>query len=217
MTDEPYTNLDLDTAEQMLIDAGQAEQAGALRRYQQGIRNMMQTVVVPGFQNAVEGMLVREIGKLAHHLESSDRARFERNHEIDVRFDTLLSAVQGVADSMGKQGKRIDTIETVVSVLAAEFETYTAASRRHEIDALKETVERHDADVARLEQNDLEQSQAIRSMKPFFLSLLSSEELEAKEDLAVEAAAELREFLLWFREHRDELLAGRQADSDEAH
>mgnify|MGYP001612654449 CR=1 FL=1 len=215
MTD---TNLDQQQAEARVLQAKTGEEwAAAMNLHFNAVRNLQMTEIVPAFQNAVEGSFKREFDKLTRHMESSDRARFDRNHEIDARFDILLSAVQGVADSMGKQGNRIDTLDAVVSVLAKEFNTYTLASRRHELDAIKEMVDRHDADVARLEQNDLEQSQAIRSMKPFFLNLLSSEELEAKEDIAVAAAADLREFLLWFREYRDELLVREQAkpaDSD---
>lgn len=55
--DEPYTNLDLDTAEEMLIGAGRPELAKALRYQAQGVRNLVQGEWGRSFVGALENIM----------------------------------------------------------------------------------------------------------------------------------------------------------------
>ena len=132
MSDADYTNLDLDTAEQLLLDAGRPDEAAALRRYSHGIRNMMQAAVVPGFVRTLEIVVSKQIGALTASIAERDAKEFERRVEwrerTDKRFDNFGNELDaGFAEVRGLRGD--------FTALQAEFQAVGAT-----VDGLVETV-----------------------------------------------------------------------------
>ena len=92
MTQEEYTNLDLDTAEELLITAGKPELAKALRYQAQGVRNLVQGEWGLAFVGA---------------LESISKANTERIlAEVATRLDEITSYVQQSV-TIGRESKEI--------------------------------------------------------------------------------------------------------------
>lgn len=128
MTDTDKTNLDLATAEKMLIEAGAVEQAAALKFYTEGIRNMMLGVIAPNFERALEQILVKHVDVLSRRLDNSDQARVKRNAEFQIELDNRLDA----------HGNALERIEQSLVI------------RRQAID---ERLDNHETRIARLEQH----------------------------------------------------------------
>lgn len=100
MTDEPYTNLDLDTAEEMLIVAGKPELAKALRYQAQGVRNLVQGEWGTSFVNALENIMdTRVISVLT---------------SVQQRLDQQIELVQQVLTT-AREAKEIAQQALVVS------------------------------------------------------------------------------------------------------
>ena len=134
---KPYTNADLDAAEQQMIDAGHSDLAAALRQYTQGNRNMVVGALGESFQKTLENLLVKHVAPLKTSFERNNEAfrklrtdDYERwyttaeetraavqalGKEVDGSKEETLSAIKGVADSMGKEiaaaVERIGTLE----------------------------------------------------------------------------------------------------------
>lgn len=139
---DEYTNLDLDTAEEMLIAAGNTELAQALRFQTQGVRNMMQTALVPSFQKAVEDILAKgmqqlrddigEVAKQQAKIEKrqiqADKAvqnwRVEVREELTNRFNAfgeeltgLMEAVRSLGGLMTGLRAKVDDHETRIGAI----------------------------------------------------------------------------------------------------
>jgi hypothetical protein len=158
-------------AEQNLIDAGDdpVARAQAMHRHAEAIRNMMQTVLVPSFKQAIEGMLKKQTDALSARLNNSDNARLMRNAQlqdhIDNRFDGFgeeLTKVAGLVQEVQASqsvfqiavDERLTNLEADRNVLRervtrleavndrlAQIETYIAGSKRAEVDALRREID----------------------------------------------------------------------------
>jgi hypothetical protein len=84
MTDsqEPYTNMDLDTAEELLIQAGKPELAVALRYQAQGVRNLVQGEWGKSFIKSLDDLL-------AVHIRPIPSAIVDLRTEVATRLKKL--------------------------------------------------------------------------------------------------------------------------------
>jgi len=146
--DEPYSNLDLDTAEELLIHAGKPELAKALRYQTQGIRNLVQGEWGSSFVNALENVmdtrvvsvltsvqqrLDTQIGLVERVLVATkENARglkklTQRAHALETRMDS------SEADRLDLR-QRLERIERIMAERpeqrAAEHQALLAAIKR---------------------------------------------------------------------------------------
>ena len=124
MADEPqqYTNADLDTAETLLIAAGQPELAKALRFYTEGNRNMVQGVWGQSFVNSFEQLIDKQTKTIAEAVT------------VAVR--------QEVAAQMSPFHSRLERAETAITELYREtLQGRLTAARRSQLTSVVEEVE----------------------------------------------------------------------------
>jgi hypothetical protein len=88
---EKYTNLDLDTAEELLVAAGQPEIAKALRLQTQGMRNMMQGEWGLAFMNALDTVLER---RLQAYEENNTLLLAGVNNSLQLLNTTVAEVLQ---------------------------------------------------------------------------------------------------------------------------
>ncbi len=119
MTEEqPYTNLDLDTAEELLIQAGKPELAVALRYQAQGVRNLVQGTWGQSFVNTLENVMdTRVVSVLA-----SVQARLDEQiglveqliamaRDANATAHEALNVAKGGTARLGKLETRMDASE----------------------------------------------------------------------------------------------------------
>ena len=124
MADEPqqYTNADLDTAETLLIAAGQPAIAVALRRYTEGQRNMMQGVWGQSFIASLQGIIDKQTEAIAEAVT------------VAVR--------QEVAAQMSPFHDRLERAESAITDLYREtLQGRLTAARRGQLTSVVEEVE----------------------------------------------------------------------------
>jgi hypothetical protein len=161
MTDKSYTNLDLDTAESMLVGSGNPEQAKAMRYYTQGMRNFIQGEFGQSFVDAFERVMVRHIGPLTTEIGGlrGDTAALQAEfrdglRRVQTTVSTLAEAVDGLRlhyDELDKRDaaqyketqrlfreskERQERLTKELAALRTSFEEYTAGSRRGDVDEL---------------------------------------------------------------------------------
>lgn len=95
MSDEPYTNLDLDTAEELLIAAGKKELAVALRYQAQGVRNLVQGEWGQSFVNTLESVMDTRVVNVLSSVQS----------RLDEQYGMVqqLLAMQKASDKNAKR------------------------------------------------------------------------------------------------------------------
>lgn len=103
--DEAYRNLDLDTAEQLLIAAGKPELATALYHQAQGVRNLVQGEWGKSFVNSLEGLLTKHIQPLETGqagilavVEETQRGLGELSLQLGDQGRTLAAVVGDVSN-----------------------------------------------------------------------------------------------------------------------
>jgi hypothetical protein len=105
MTDEAYTNLDLDTADELLIAAGRPELAKALRYQTQGVRNLVQGEWGRSFVNTLDNIMeTRVVNVLA-----SVQLRLDQQIELVQQILTAVREAQNTARqalSVSEAGQR---------------------------------------------------------------------------------------------------------------
>jgi hypothetical protein len=161
MTDKPYTNLDLDTAESLLIAAGSPEQAKAMRHYTEGWRNYIQGEFGQSFVDAFERVMIQQITPLAREIGGlrGDTAALQAEFRsglssVQATVSTLAEAVSGLQlhyDELDKRDaaqyketqrlfreskQRQERLTQELEALRESFEKYTAGSRRGDVDEL---------------------------------------------------------------------------------
>jgi len=107
MTEKPYTNLDLDTAESLLIAAGSPEQAKAMRHHTQGIRNFIQGEFGQSFVDAFERVMEKHITPLSEEIHG-------------LRTDVQQSAAESAA-RLGKLEEGQERLAGEVADLAGRM------------------------------------------------------------------------------------------------
>lgn len=166
MSDDEYTNLDLDTAEALLIAAGRPELAQALRYQAQGVRNLVQGEWGQSFASALESILARHIGELKTEIGGLRGDTNALQAEFHAGLQGIQSTVSELAETVDGLQARVQEIDKrdakqyketqrqfresearqrqMMKDLVAqreEFKQYVAGSRRAEVDALKAQVE----------------------------------------------------------------------------
>jgi hypothetical protein len=104
------------------VASGDPEQiATAMRRHGEALSNSAALVLIPTLKTTLETVLKTQIGQIARRLDNSDRARLNRNTElqehIDKRFDgmagefdKMIAGQEGLARGLGKSQEDIETI-----------------------------------------------------------------------------------------------------------
>ena len=105
---DPYTNLDLDTAEQMLIAAGKPELAMALRHQAQGVRNLVQGEWGMSFVTALESVVAKHVGPLAEQVNGLRRDVQQSAAESVRRLGKLEADAKELRDGQLAASSRLD-------------------------------------------------------------------------------------------------------------
>lgn len=116
--DEPYTNLDLDTADEILVAAGQPAIAKALRYQTQGNRNLIQgewgMQVVSSFEKILNVQVVTALANVQQTLDQQHALvqqilASQKNSEKVAR--QALTVAKAGAARLGKLESRMDASE----------------------------------------------------------------------------------------------------------
>jgi len=114
---EPYTNLDLETAENLLIAAGKPELAKALGYHKDGVRNMIQGEWGNSFINSLNTLLKTHIGPLAEDVAGL-------RTEVATRLGKIETDLRGLNKRHGAQikalAKDIAAIKEVIAQRPAQ-------------------------------------------------------------------------------------------------
>lgn len=151
---------ELRTAEAALVVApgGGTELALAMQRHADGVRNMMQSELVPSFEKAIDRIMAHYTGNV---LEQIGGLRGD-NTTLQAEFRDGLSSVQGTVSTLaetvndlqdGMHESRVDrqtlheelaavkqdiaTIRAEIAMNHAAFTAYAAGTRRAELDGIK--------------------------------------------------------------------------------
>jgi hypothetical protein len=129
VSDEEYTNLDLDTAEELLIAAGKRELAVALRYQAQGVRNLVQGEWGRSFVGALENIMdTRVVNVLASVQQQLDQQIALAQQILTTAKDAQKTARQALSVSkagaarLGKLEDRMDASEADRADLRARLE-----------------------------------------------------------------------------------------------
>jgi hypothetical protein len=129
VSDEEYTNLDLDTAEELLIAAGKRELAVALRYQAQGVRNLVQGEWGRSFVGALENIMdTRVVNVLASVQQQLDQQIALAQQILTTAKDAQKTARQALSVSkagaarLGKLEDRMDASESDRADLRARLE-----------------------------------------------------------------------------------------------
>lgn len=119
---QQYTNADLDTAETLLIEAGQPAIAVALRRYTEGQRNMMQGVWGQSFIASLQSIIDKQTEAISQAVT------------VAVR--------QEVAAHLSPFHERLERAESAITDLYREtLQGRLTAARRGQLTSVVEEVE----------------------------------------------------------------------------
>jgi DNA repair ATPase RecN len=134
--DDAYTNLDLDTAEEMVIAAGKPELAKALRYQAQGVRNLVQGEWGGAFVKTLENIMdTRVISVL-----TSVQQRLDQQYDIVQQ----LLAMQKASDKTAKQAL------SVAKAGAARLKKLEMGQKKYNT-RLDDVIKRLEADEERLD------------------------------------------------------------------
>lgn len=143
MSDEPYINLDLDTAEKLLFAAGKPELAKALHFHANGVRNLVQGEWGQSFVNSLEGLLSRHIEPLVegqketHSGIAALSGQFRALAEDVTRLDKRDAAQYAETQRLFRESQaRQEQLAKELGAIRKSFEEYRAGSRRDEVDQL---------------------------------------------------------------------------------
>jgi len=115
---EPYTNLDLDTAEALLRAAGKAELAEALNYHANGVRNLVQGVWGSSFVNSLEMLLVKHIQPLSNGQDTLLAAQEETARGLKKLLDEFIIVINRIERLETQQTHIIDTQSTTSEQVA---------------------------------------------------------------------------------------------------
>lgn len=174
MSDDEYTNLDLETAEGLLYAAGKPELAKALHHHAHGVRNLVQGEWGRSFVNSLDDILGKHVTVLSEQIGGLKTGQTDLQAEFHTGLSTLLETVDGLQASMIESVEDRKAIRNELAMVKEQITTYIAGSRRDEVvkrlNALEtEALSTLNARLSALEENN-EQLSAIREE----LSLLSA-------------------------------------------
>ncbi len=104
---------ELRVAEDAMIAApdGSPELARAMRRHADGVRNMMQSELVPSFMHAIDTIMAKHIGALNTEMQKSARAVAARLGKIDKRVDAVVARLDTKREILAEHDRRIKALE----------------------------------------------------------------------------------------------------------
>ena len=147
MSDEPYTNLDLDTADELLVAAGRPELAKALRYQTQGVRNLVQGEWGQSFVNTLENLMdTRVVSVLT---------------SVQLRLDEQISIVQQLVTMVREANATAHEALTVAKAGAAR-----SGKNEADIEALSARLDLFEAKVAQDIQIRLARIEDVLSARP---------------------------------------------------
>jgi len=121
VSDEPYTNLDLDTADELLIAAGRPELAKALRYQTQGVRNLVQGEWGQSFVNTLENLMdTRVVSVLTSvQLRLDEQIGIVQQlvtmvREANATAHEALTVAKAGAARLGKSEMDIEALKAIV-------------------------------------------------------------------------------------------------------
>lgn len=124
MSDKPYTNADLDAAEDRLVGLGRDGEAAALRHYTQGIRNLVQGEWGQSFLGALESISARQAQTIVGALQGDLLAL---RGEVGALGEQFHSEVKTLSERMDASeadrrqiNERLDRIERLLSLEARD-------------------------------------------------------------------------------------------------
>lgn len=154
MTDEPYTNLDLDTAEALLISAGRPELAQALRYQAQGVRNLVQGEWGGAFVRTLENVMdTRVVNVLASVQQRLDQ-QIELVQQILTAHKETVRGLKKVQGQMRESQEDRRAIHTEVAEVKADMElmkTVIAADIQSRLEVLEADRKEQEDERRRLE------------------------------------------------------------------
>jgi hypothetical protein len=153
--DEPYTNLDLDTAKAMMIAAGQPDIARALQYQADGVRNLVQGEWGQSFVRSFEDVLARHIGPLAEEVKGlrgdvqnsamEVAARLGKNEADIAGIDQRVIGVEERVSALEANNTRLDVLEATIKARPALREAeYRAIAERAAEEAIRRLEARGD-------------------------------------------------------------------------
>lgn len=157
--EEPYTNLDLDTAEELLIAAGKKELAVALRYQAQGVRNLVQGTWGQSFVNSLETIMDTRVVSVLASVQSRLDEQYGMVQQLlamQKASDKNAKRALAVAKETGLGLKKLSGEVVALSSAMAESKA-DRADLRERIDAL--TADR--VEIAQI-QRELAELQAWR-------------------------------------------------------
>jgi Spy/CpxP family protein refolding chaperone len=138
--EEEYTNLDLETAEQLMFAAGKPELSKALHHHAHGVRNLVQGEWGKSFVNSLEDLLIKHIDPLA----ASQKETQDGVAALSGLFQSLAESVDGLQVGLRESQEdrqaiheELAAVKADVAELQAQFTAYAAGTKRDELDALK--------------------------------------------------------------------------------
>lgn len=111
MSDEAYTNLDLDTAEEMVIAAGKPELAKALRFQAQGVRNLVQGEWGGAFVKTLENIMDTRVISVLTTVQQ----------QLDQQID-LAQQILGMVKTADKTAKEALTVAKAGAARLGKFQ-----------------------------------------------------------------------------------------------
>ena len=112
---ETYSNLDLETAERMVIAAGKPELAPALRAHADGVRNLVQGEWGKSFVGSLENLLVKYIDPLGKDMGG---LRADVQHwaaESAARLGKLEARMGASEADRAELRQRLERIERIMA------------------------------------------------------------------------------------------------------
>lgn len=134
MSEEEYTNLDLETAEALVISAGHPKLAPALHAHAQGVRNLVQGEWGKSFVKSLEDMSERQTNAIVAAVKGELGA-------LQREVSAIREQFQGVNDRLTASEKDRKTIHKEIAALRESFEEYKRGSKRGEVDALRREID----------------------------------------------------------------------------
>lgn len=168
MSDQPKqggTEWELSEAIRLMGDAvasgDPAHIATAMRRHGEALSNSAAMVLIPTLKTTLESVLKTQIGAVTRRLDNSDKARLNRNAElqdhIDNRFDSFGGELQGLRADVQHAAA-----ETAARLVKSEQDIEELTARLNALDpTARETLREHKRRLEALEDWRIEM-QAMR-------------------------------------------------------
>lgn len=138
--DDDYRNMDLDTAEALVIAAGRPELAPALHAHAHGVRNLVQGEWGRSFVNSLESLLTKHIDPLViaqKETHSGIAALGAQFQSLAETVDSLQAGLRESQDDRQAIHAELAAVKQDVATLQEQFTAYAAGSKRDDLESIK--------------------------------------------------------------------------------